>query len=80
MDRDEYLAANYMAAMVANTIEQLPLAQMAAAVERAQAIGPILDPTLYREKADDLQIDADRIRILRRAQVDLQRLRARAEA
>ena len=80
MNHDDYQNANLQAVFVANTIEVLPLAEMREAQERAHAVGPIVDPTLYRDKMDDLQIDCERTRILLDAQRKLKDLRARANA
>jgi len=80
MDLDEYKVANLQAALVANAIEVLPLAELREAQEYASALGPIVDPTLYREKADALRIDCERTRILQTAQTALKALRVCVEA
>lgn len=79
MDKDEYQIANVQAALIGNALEQLPLAAMREAQEHAHAVGPIVDPTLYRATLDDLRIDAERTQILLEAQRKLRALRARVE-
>lgn len=32
------------------------------AIDRAETLGPLLDPTLYRDKADDMRADAELLR------------------
>ena len=71
----EYLAANAKVAMTCDLVERLPLLDMLAAQARAEAVGPLLDPTLYREKAQAFHVDMERARILRTAQAALEALR-----
>lgn len=80
MTYDEYKDANLHVVLVANAIEALPLDKIREEQEYAVAIGPIVDPTLYRKKVVALQIDSERTRILQTAQRELKALRARAEA
>lgn len=75
MDADTYTAANIQVALVAELLEQLPLAEMLDAQAHAEAAGPIVDPTLFRSKAKAFQVDMNRTRILRKAQRALQELR-----
>jgi hypothetical protein len=75
MTADEYKQNNLTVAWITNTIESLPLADMLTAQANAGTIGPILDPTLYREKMNDFRIDMERARILRKAQASLEALR-----
>lgn len=76
MDNDDYKQANIHVALVANTIEALPLDEMLEMQSRAETIGAFLDPTAFMRKGKDLRIDGERTRILRDAQVKLKRLRA----
>lgn len=76
MDNDDYRQANIHVALVANTIEALPLDEMLEMQSRAETIGAFLDPTAFMRKGKDLRIDGERMRILRDAQVRLKRLRA----
>ena len=79
ISEDQYRTSNHLAAMIANSIEGLPLDAMLEVIGHAQAIGPFLDPTAFIRKGDDLMIDERRLRILQRAQKDLQELRRDAE-
>ena len=58
-------------------IEESPLSEMLAAAERADSIGAILDPTLYREKGRALAEDIEMLDALRHVQVVIERLRRR---
>ncbi len=75
MDADEYKAANLLVFITCENIEGFPLDAMAKMQAKAEAIGPMLDPTLFRSKAQAFQVDCERTRILRKAQVALQKLR-----
>jgi hypothetical protein len=79
MDYETYKTANIQALLVANAIEALPLKEMRESQEHAHALGPIVDPTIYRNKLEELQIDCDRTRILLKAQGELKALRAQYE-
>jgi len=46
----------------ASLMEMLPLDEALAAANKADALGPILDPTLYREKQRALDEDRELIR------------------
>lgn len=80
MDRDEYYHNNVRVALTANAIELLPLEAMIEMQNRAEALGPLLDPTAYRDKADEFHVDKERTRILHTAQAALKSLRERYEA
>ena len=47
---------------VAGLLSQLDLPAMLERIERAHALGPMLDPTLYRAKAKAMDEDAELIR------------------
>ena len=47
---------------VAGLLAQIDLPAMLERVERAHALGPVLDPTLYRAKAKAMDEDAELIR------------------
>ena len=64
INQDEYSAALILAHAFANAIRRLPLNDMLAAIGRAHAIGPIVDPTLYHAKMKALQQDEQIVRIL----------------
>ena len=75
MTDHEYRAANMQVVIVCGQVERLPLLDLLAAQARAEAVGPVLEPMLYRRKARDLHIDMERARILRKAQAALENLR-----
>lgn len=52
---------------------RLPLREMLHAIAHAEAVGPMVDPTLYREKMDDLQVDKRVIEALYKATTQLAR-------
>lgn len=47
---------------VARLLAMLPLERMLAAIEQADAVAPIVDPTLYRANAPKMHEDRDAIR------------------
>lgn len=75
MDPADYKQANIHIALMANTIEAMPLEEVQAAQVRAETLGPFIDPTRFIEKATDLLIDTERTRILLEAQRKLKALR-----
>lgn len=74
--------ANYEANLaslwaLAHLIEEAPLAEMLAAAVYADAVGSIVNPTLYIEKAQALREDTEMLGALRHVQVVLERIRRR---
>lgn len=61
----------------AHLLAEQPLAEMIAAAERADAIGPLLEPTLYREKSRVLHEDLEMLRALRHVQTTMADIRQR---
>lgn len=55
----EYQAAVGSCALVGAMLTQYDLPAMLNAIERAEAIGPMIDPTLYREKHEAMGQDKD---------------------
>lgn len=55
----DYRQAVQSAAMAARMLMQHDLEAVIAAIDRAAALGPVLDPTLYREKARAMQEDRE---------------------
>ena len=49
---------------LAGLVAEAPLGEMLAVSERADAVGAVLDPTLYREKASALHEDMEMLRAL----------------
>lgn len=75
MNAHDYNATNVRILMLCQEVEELPLLEMAEAQAVAEAVGPFMDPTLYRSKAAAFHVDMERVRILRKAQVSLATLR-----
>ncbi len=65
MTADEYQNSLLLAYRIAQVAASLPLAEMLSAISHSDAIAPILDPTLYREKASAMAQDANLLRALR---------------
>lgn len=62
MDREQYEQAVSTAHMVAVMLADIDFGQAAALADRAQGVGPILDPTLYMQNGDQLAQDLDVLR------------------
>lgn len=54
MDRQEYIAAVNLVQIAAGLLSQVDLVGVLNAIEHADAFGPILDPTLYRQASTNL--------------------------
>ena len=57
MNRHEYRAGLLACYAAAQAIAQHDLPAMLEAADRAEAMGPVLDPTLYRDKAGAMHED-----------------------
>lgn len=57
MDELDYRLYLHQAWMIAQLVDSLPAGDMLNAISQAEAIGPILDPTLYRDKASRMMED-----------------------
>lgn len=55
MTSDEYSHGQAQMLLMASQIVQVDLASMLSWIDRSEAVGPILDPTLYRAACDRLQ-------------------------
>jgi hypothetical protein len=66
----EYEAEIIKLRLFASIIQSVPLERMLEQAERAEGIGPLLDPTLYREKMDGLQMDIELLRAFVKAKRD----------
>ena len=55
IDNDEYQLAQSMVMQIARLVRTLPLKKVLEAISKAEAVGPILDPTLYREGSRNMQ-------------------------
>lgn len=69
MNQEEYLQTQQNILTVSGLIASMPLREFIAAGERADTIGPFLDPTLYREAGANLGDILDLARGLRNVQV-----------
>lgn len=58
-DTETYRSAVLMCAMAGNALAQHDLPKLLEAIEHAHAIGPILDPTLYRDKMPAMEQDKE---------------------
>jgi hypothetical protein len=76
MDREEYVLRLHHAWLMASIVREMPLAAMIDVMERADAVGPMLHPTLYREKRDALAQDLRLVRALRTVQTELEAIAA----
>lgn len=70
----EYEGALRLAWFLCTAVHLLPLAPMIAAGERADVIGPLLDPTLWLRKHGAASQDLDMLRALRLVQAAMERL------
>jgi hypothetical protein len=74
----KYAAARDAAISVSKAIAGLPLElvdDLVKTAERAEAVGPILDPTLARAAGDELADEIKMFRALRRFRQELEELR-----
>lgn len=86
-DPSEYGGHLMRARLVTDFLLTIPLQEMQDQCERAEALGPILHTTLYRQKAEALAFDRKLLTILANAKRELDKLyreaqsrRAKAEA
>jgi hypothetical protein len=56
MDKEEYLETQQKVVLFANMVKDLPLKEFIELADRADAIGPIMDPTLWRNGHENLDI------------------------
>lgn len=54
MSEEEYTQTQHTIQMIAGLVADLPLEEFIAIVEQAQAAGPVLDPTRWRQATDNL--------------------------
>jgi len=59
MDKETYQAAVRCAAMTASMLAQWDIPVLLSSIDQAESIGPLVDPTLYREKAEAMREDRD---------------------
>ncbi len=80
MNAAEYEPALLQGWMIARLVSDMPLAAMVAHAERADAIGPLLDPSLWLKKKKPLGEDLDMLRALRTFQAAVALIGARHDA
>lgn len=73
MTSEEYQAALRSCYLIVGALRGLPLKVMADGISYAESFGPVLNPTLYREKAASMAEDTATVRILLRAQTEIER-------
>ncbi len=56
MDNDQYLEVQQQLVSLARIVREMPLGAFVNKIARAEALGPIVDPTLYRQTMDTVQI------------------------
>lgn len=69
LSKEEYLNTQHRLVIARALLDELPLGDFLADIERADAVGPFLDPTLYREGMGEL----DKVRRLATAALQFQR-------
>lgn len=74
MDSEQYHAELVRAYAIVTTLLDMPLADMLQAARHAEAIGPFVAPTLFREQGGNLRHDIRVLEVLREAQDRLHRL------
>ena len=77
MDQETYLLTQSRVLTLADSVLALPLTEFLAAIDRVQALGGILFPTLYRAAGDRLGHIEALARALRIAQTQIRLLSAR---
>lgn len=65
MSSSEWMLTQTQIYLLAGMVARLPLDEFLEKAERADAIGPFVDPTLYIEKHDDLRCVTEVARALR---------------
>jgi len=64
MELNEYQNHLLHGYMMAKMAAEIPVPDLLARIDRAETIGPFLDPTLYREKAGAMDDDKEMLRAL----------------
>lgn len=71
MSRDEYYRAQTLLQLIAGAMQQIDLGAMQEVISRAQAVGPVIDPTLYREAGGRLSAIERFARAVRKAKAEI---------
>lgn len=79
MDANQYEAGQTQAMLLGPIIADLPVAEMLRAIERADTVGAILDPTAYRGGHERMRAFGDYLRALGQAQAKWRALASTVE-
>lgn len=66
LTKDDYQAAVIACHVAARMLAQHPIDKLLEAIERADSIGPILDPSLWMKKRDAMNDDREVLRAARK--------------
>jgi len=72
MTNEEFTETMNQVSMLSTMVRVMPLKDFAVAIDRAEAVGPIVDPTLYKESLADGGLE--RLKKLAHAARDFQRV------
>jgi len=75
MKKEQYLATQELLLALSRQILMLPLKKFIEAIDLAETLGPVLDPTLYRQGADNLSAIRVLARAARKFQQEIERVR-----
>ena len=64
MELEEYQGHLRQAALLVGLVRMIPVTKMLGMISWAETTGPMLDPTLYREKAQAMKEDAELLEAL----------------
>ena len=73
MDQNEYLAMQRTLLALSAALVRFRLTDFLSSIDHAQAVGPVLDPTLYRRGMDNLQFVESVARVIAQAGYDIRR-------
>jgi hypothetical protein len=65
---EDYLQTQHTVCLLMGLVESLPLAEFLDAINRAETLGPIVDPTLYRQASGTMHEIKTCAQALREAQ------------
>lgn len=73
MNEETYVATQAQIVLIAKLIAGLPLVEFLYVAQRAQVIGPMVDPTLYRQASGKLDDVIRLANTLRKVQMEIER-------
>jgi hypothetical protein len=59
MERDVYMKTQLEVIKIAKQINELPLERFLSAIQHAETVAPLIDPTMYRKAQDNLRAIKD---------------------